>query len=71
MFEEGYYLSKDLDRLTFITVSVTGFMLGVSWLIYGFNKCLGEDTDWRPMGYSFCCRSTDEDEDDRGGCKID
>ena len=77
MFEEGYYLSKDLDRITFITVSVTTFMVGVSWLIHGVNKCCGEDTDWRPVGYGLCSRSilfcdrNNEDEDDCGGCKID
>ncbi len=73
MFEEGYYLSKDLDRIAFITASVTAFMVGVSWIIHGCNKCCGEDTDWRPACYGLCCRgrANCDEEDDRGGCKID
>lgn len=79
MFEEGYYLSKDLDRITMITVSVSVFMTGVSWIIHGVNKCLGEDTDWRPVGYGLCSRRVvqcgyrhdSDDEYDCGGCKID
>ncbi len=73
MFQEGYYLSKDLDRIAFITASVAAFMVGVSWIIHGCNKCCGEDTDWRPAFYGLCCtrRANYDEEDDRGGCKID
>jgi hypothetical protein len=77
MFEEGYYLSKDLDRITFITASVAAFMVGVSWIIHGCNKCCGEDTDWRPACYGLCprsivhCGSSYDSDEDCGGCKTD
>jgi hypothetical protein len=45
------YISKDIDRIIFMTASVTGFFFVVTWILYGANKLIGEETDWTPVGY--------------------
>jgi hypothetical protein len=53
---DNYIISKDIDRISFITASVTGFFFVCSWVLYGVNKVVGEETDWTPMCYSVLCR---------------
>ncbi len=53
---DNYIISKDIDRITFITASVTGFFFVCSWVLYCVNKAVGEETDWTPMCYSIICR---------------
>ena len=58
------YVSKDIDRILFMTASVTGFFFVATWILHGANKLIGEETDWTPMGYhaiesirtKICCR---------------
>ena len=55
------YISKDIDRIIFMTASVTGFFFVATWILHGANKLIGEETDWTPMGYhtictKICCR---------------
>ncbi len=47
---DQYYISKDIDRITFITASITAFFFASSWLLYGVMLATGQgDNDWRPM----------------------
>jgi hypothetical protein len=67
---DNYIISKDIDRISFITASVTGFFFVCSWVLYGVNKVVGEETDWTPMCYSFLCKKShrrcEDDSDDDG-----
>jgi hypothetical protein len=51
MSELPIYISKDIDRIIFITASMSGFFFIVTWLLHGANKLIGEETDWTPIGY--------------------
>ena len=69
------YISKDADRLIFITASVTAFFFITSWLSYGIMKTTGDadESDWRPTGHSTlsnvrcCCRRTLYESGDNAG----
>jgi hypothetical protein len=66
MSEIPIYVSKDIDRIIFMTASISSFFFIVTWLLHGANKLIGEETDWTPMGYDtivnhamcteVCCR---------------
>ncbi len=53
---DNYIISKDIDRVSFIVASVTGFFFASSWVLYGITKVVGEETDWTPMCHSLLCR---------------
>lgn len=52
------YISNDIDRTIFITASISGFFFIVTWTLYGINKLIGDETDWRPMGHSVITKAT-------------
>ena len=50
---DNYYISKDIDRITFITASITAFFFASSWNLYGVMLATGQaDNDWYPLGYN-------------------
>jgi hypothetical protein len=67
------YISKDIDRLLFITGSAATFIFTISWIVYGVLLATGQaDNDWYPIGHNTikklsCCTSTTEDAGDHDG----